>query len=268
MTAVVRSDDGFVRDGFFIQVDAGVARVLINRPERRNALTQQMWATLAEVVLELQSQPDIRVIIFGSTTPGIFSAGADVTEYREHAEDLQWSAASQKVVATALETLSASSCPTIAAIDGPCFGGGAGIAVACDFRIATVESSFAITPAKLGMVYPYTATVSLVNLVGARHAKRILFTGETFTAKTACEMGFLDKVVPQDDFAAQLDVFIAPLLSTSRTSVRLMKQAITWITDGDRTVSPRTDALVEEALQSPDYQEGIMSFLERRQPRF
>jgi len=268
MAAVVRSGDGFIRDGFSIHTDGGVARVLIDRPERRNALTQRMWATLAEVVLELQSRPNIRLIIFGSTTPGIFSAGADVTEYREHAEDLQWSAASQKVVAAALETLSACSCPTIAAIDGPCFGGGAGISVACDFRIATVESSFAITPAKLGMVYPYTATVSLVNLVGARHAKRILFTGETFTAQTAYEMGFLDRVVPQDDFVAQLDDFIAPLLSTSGTSVRLMKQAITWITDGDRTVSPRTDALVEEALQSPDYQEGIMSFLERRAPRF
>lgn len=268
MNSVVRSSDGFVHEGFVLEVAAGIARVLLNRPERRNALTQQMWSTLSEVTAELQAQPDIRVVIFGSTTPGIFSAGADVSEYREHAEDLQWSALSQKVVAAALETLSASPCPTIAAIDGPCFGGGAGIAVACDFRIATARSSFAITPAKLGMVYPYTATAALVDLVGARHAKRILFTGETFTAQDALQMGFIDRVVREEELSAQLDEFVAPLVLTSATSIRLMKQAITWIEEGERTASPRTDALVEEALQSPDYREGILSFLERRQSRF
>ena len=255
-------------EGLRVQREGTVARVLIDRPDRRNALTQRMWSAIPEITAALSADPQVRVAILSSSSPGVFSAGADVTEYREHAADLAWSAASQKVVGAALEALAAAAMPTVAAIDGPCFGGGAGLAIACDFRIATDTSTFAITPAKLGMVYPYTATVALVDLVGARNAKRILFTGETIDAAQAQAIGLVDRVVGADDLHGAVAEFIAPLLTVSAGSTRLMKQAVRWIQSGDRAATPRTDALVDTALQSADYLEGVTAFLERRTPNF
>lgn len=245
-----------------------MAHVLIDRPERRNAVTQSMWASIPRLMEELGADEGIRLIVWASSTPEIFSAGADITEYRDHATDLDWSARSQKVVAAALESVVLASPPTLAVIDGPCFGGGAGLAVACDFRIATQRSTFAITPARLGMVYPFTATVALVDLVGAVHAKRILFTGETMDAAQALGIGLIDRVVAVDDLDDAVEDFAEPLLTASGGSARLMKQAIRMILDGHRESTPITDAFVDEALGSADYHEGVTAFLERRAPRF
>ena len=257
-----------VVEGLLVRRDGPTAHVVIDRPDRRNALTQAMWASIPAVMERLSAERRIRLIVWESSTRGIFSAGADVTEYRDHAEDLDWSARSQKVVAAALESVAAAALPTLAVIDGPCFGGGAGLAVACDFRIATRASTFAITPARLGMVYPYTATVALTDLVGARHAKRILFTGETLTADEAQAIGFVDRVVAEDDLDSAVAAYVEPLLTASASSARLMKQAIRRILDGGRESTAQTDAFVDEALQSPDYREGVTAFLERRTPRF
>ncbi len=260
------SDDGMI--GLRVEREGPISRLLIDRPERRNALTQAMWADLPEIIQRLDSEGGIRVLIVGSTSPGVFSAGADISEYRDHADDLEWSAASQKVVARGLEAVAAAVHPTLAVIDGPCFGGGAGLAVACDFRIATARSTFAITPAKLGMVYPHTATVSLVDLVGARHAKRILFTGETMDAEHAERIGLVDQVVPDAMLDQAVSMFIDPLLSASGMSARSMKRTIRRIANGERAASDHSDAVVEEALRSSDYREGVTAFLERRAPRF
>lgn len=255
-------------DGLVVQRDGPVVRVLLDRPERRNALTQSMWASIPGLMEQLGDDERVRLIVWGSSTPGVFSAGADITEYRDHASDLDWSARSQKVVAAALEAVAHALPPTLAVIDGPCFGGGAGLAVACDFRIATRRSTFAITPARLGMVYPFTATVALVDLVGARAAKRILFTGETMDSDVALEIGLVDRLTEADDLQATVTDYIEPLLSASGGSARLMKQAIRMITDGDRDSTPTTDGFVEQALASSDYHEGVTAFLERRPPRF
>lgn len=254
--------------GLRVEREGPIARILIDRPDRRNALNQKMWNSLPPMIDRIVDEPGVKVLTIGSTTPGVFSAGADITEYRDHADDLDWSAASQKVVAHALSALACAEVPTVAAIDGPCFGGGAGIAVACDFRIATQRSTFAITPAKLGMVYPHTATVALVDLVGARHAKRMLFTGETMDAAEAEHIGLLDRVVPDDALVDALGSFIEPLLSASGMSARSMKRTIRLIEDGDRESSPRADSVVMEALRSADYREGVTAFLERRAPHF
>ncbi len=254
--------------GFDVRREGAVARTLIDRPDRRNALTQAMWASIPPIMRTLSDDPRVRLIIWGSSTDGIFSAGADIAEYREHAQDLEWSAHSQTVVAAGVEAVAKAAVPTLAVIDGPCFGGGAGLAVACDFRIATTRSTFAITPARLGMVYLHTATVDLVDLVGPRHAKRILFTGETMNADEALAIGLVDRVVDQAVLETEVAEFIEPLLAVSGGSTRLMKQAISMIMQGQRESTPQTEALVAQALRSADYREGVAAFMERRPPRF
>ena len=254
--------------GVLVERHEHVAYIKIDRPEKRNALTQAMWAAIAPMIDQLNSDLSIRLIVVGSSSPGVFSAGADIGEYRHHVGDLEWGADSQRVVGAALAAVAQAHAPTLAAIDGPCFGGGAGIAVACDFRIATRSATFAITPAKLGMVYEFGALVALVDLVGPAQAKKILFTGETFDATQAERMGFVDSVVGDSDLEAATEAFAAGLVKTSGMSARIMKEAIQRIMSGHREECAETDEFVNRALRSADYHEGVSAFIERRPPVF
>lgn len=255
--------------GIRLHIDQGVARVTFDRPARRNALTQHMWHEIIEFCDRIADDASVRLAVFESSTPGIFSAGADVTEYRDHATDLDWSQESQRVVAQALLAVERIPVPTLAAVDGPCFGGGCGIAVACDWRVATAASTFAITPARLGMVYPFTATVTLVQRLGAGSAMWLLATGAAADAQRAAALGLVDRVVADPaDLQSTVDEYASLLRATSPESVRIMKQAIARAAAGQHEPTPETDAWVRTALQSADYHEGVLAFLERREPRF
>ena len=252
-----------------LDIENGVAKVTLDRPERRNALTQAMWQQVIDFAEEIGSNPKARLAVFQSASPGIFSSGADVTEYREHATDLDWSEESQRVVSRALLAVERIPIPTLAAIDGPCFGGGCGIAIACDWRIASARSTFGITPAKLGMVYPYRATVTLVQRLGSGAAMWLLATGAAADAQRALCMGLVDSVFDDpDELIGAIEDYASLMRVTSPGSVRIMKEAITRIVGGQVEPSPETDAWVRIALESADYQEGVLAFLERRTPRF
>lgn len=252
-----------------LEIERGIAHITFDRPERRNALTQQMWHRLIEFADRLAHDGSSRLVVFRSSTPGIFSSGADITEYREHAADLDWGEESQRVVAQALRAVEAIPMPTLAAIDGPCFGGGCGIAVACDWRIATSRSTFGITPAKLGMVYPFTATVTLVDRVGNSAAMWLLATGGTADSDHALRMRLVDRVIENPELLAEVvEEYAALLRATSPASVRVMKESIARMARGQRQPTAETDGWVRQALESADYHEGVSAFLERRQPRF
>jgi enoyl-CoA hydratase/carnithine racemase len=260
--------DDEARQALRIERTGSVATYWLDRPARRNAFTQAMWRTLTADMEHISADPSVRLVVFRSAAPGIFSAGADVNEYRANAADVDWALQSQRVVAEALSAVAECAAPTLAAIDGPCFGGGAGLAVACDVRIATDVSTFAVTPAKLGMIYPHSDTTALVDLIGIAATKQILFTGRTFDAAEALRLRFVDEVVPADDLDGAIERAVSAFMAVSGVSVRLMKQAIRLIAEGQRTPDERTDALLHEALASPDFHEGVSAFLDRRPPAF
>ena len=246
-----------------------IASIVIDRPDRRNALTQGMWRRLIEIAEQIDADARARLVLLRSSTPGIFSAGADVTEYREHATDLNWSEESQRIVGRALGAVAGIGVPTLAVVDGPCFGGGCGLVVAADWCVATAASSFAITPAKLGMVYPFPATVELVDRVGATAAKWLLFTGAAADAQRAQRIGLVDDLA--EDAAgldALVEAYVSMMRQTSGHSVRIMKRAIARVQRGERTPDATTAGWVRQALESADYHEGVTAFLERRRPRF
>lgn len=245
-----------------LAVDGPVARLRIDRAAKRNAFTLAMWEALPGLIAQAVDDPGVRVIVLESTTPGIFCAGADIGELLERSGDADWRAANQAAINRAQWDLTRAPKPVIAFVDGDCVGGGCGLALACDLRIATPRARFGITPAKLGLVYPLHDTKLLIDLVGPAQAKRILFTGALLDAEEARRIGLVDEI------AGSPDVMIEAIASVSPHSAREAKAMVRRVLDGQAEDDSATRAIFAEAFTLPDFAEGVRAFTEKRPPRF
>ena len=156
--------------------------------------------------------------------------------------------------------------PTIALVDGACMGGGWQLASACDFIVASGRSLFAITPAKLGIIYPRSGIERLVRLVGPAAAKLILFSAETLGAERARELGLVSEVVADADFVERCRSLLATIRDRSQFSTHTLKRLV------DLPITPNVDeewrAAWAAMTDGPDMEIGVAAFLERRQPQF
>jgi enoyl-CoA hydratase/carnithine racemase len=242
-----------------LEHDGALARLRINRAEKRNAFTQAMWEALPGLVAQAGSA---RVLILESAAPGIFSAGADISELLDKSPDPEWRAANQAAINRAQWELTRAPLPIIAFVDGDCVGGGCGLALACDLRVATARARFGITPAKLGLVYPLHDTKLLVDLVGPSQAKRILFTGQLIGAEEALRIGLIDEIADSPDALAQAIAAVSP------HSTRQTKAMIRRVLDGQVEDDEETHEMFADAFTRPDFQEGVRAFVEKRLPKF
>lgn len=245
-----------------LSTEGPLARLHIDRAEKRNAFNQAMWEALPGLVAQAASDPAIRVLILASATPGVFCAGADISELLDKSPDPDWRAANQAAINRAQHELARAGLPTIAFVDGDCVGGGCGLALACDLRVATPRARFGITPAKLGLIYPLHDTKLLVDLIGPSQAKRILFTGELLDADKALRIGLIDQI------AAGPHELIQAITSVSPHSARETKAMIRRVLDGQVEDDAATQAIFAEAFTLPDFQEGVRAFVEKRKPNF
>jgi enoyl-CoA hydratase/carnithine racemase len=204
----------------------------------------------------------IRVIVVQSSTPGMFCAGADIGELMAHKDNAAWREANQAAINRTQHELARFAKPTIAFIDGDCVGGGCGIALACDIRVATERSRIGITPAKLGLVYPLHDTKLLVDLVGPGQAKKMLYTGELLSAEEALRVGLIEAI---DESSAALARQIA---DNSAYSAHEMKIFIRRVLDGQSDDDLETRRVFADAFTKPDFVEGTTAFAEKRKPEF
>jgi enoyl-CoA hydratase/carnithine racemase len=239
--------------------DGTIARLLIDRAEKRNAMTTAMFAAIPGLLADANGA---RVLIVTSATAGLFCAGADIGELSANAGDADWRAANQTAINTAQHALARVPLPTIAFIDGDCVGGGCGLALACDLRVATPRARFGITPAKLGLVYPLHDTKLLIDLVGPGAAKRILFTGALIDAGEALRIGMIDLIAESPDALA------TQIAANSPHSIRQSKAMIRRILDGQADDDAETLAMFAEAFEGADFGEGVAAFLDKRGARF
>ncbi|MET0246315.1 MAG: enoyl-CoA hydratase-related protein [Sphingomonas sp.] len=239
-----------------------VAHLLIDRAAKRNAFTQAMWEALPQLIDAAIADPAVRVVVVRAAEPGAFSAGADIAEFGSGARDPQWRAANQAAIANAQRTIARARKPVIAFVEGDCVGGGCGIAIACDLRVARTPARFGITPAKLGLVYSLHDTKLLVDLVGPSQAKRILFTGALIDAQEALRIGLIDLI--DDDPQALAETIAA----NSAHSIGQSKAMVRRILDGQADDDAETSALFAEAFSLPDFAEGVDAFLTKRKPDF
>jgi enoyl-CoA hydratase/carnithine racemase len=249
--------------------DGPAAVLTINRPERLNALTFRMFGALPGLLAEAAALPGVRVLVVRGAGTRSFSAGADIAEFAAVRSTPEQAAAYDEAVLAAEKALASFPAPTIAAVHGYCYGGGGSVALACDMRFAARAARFAITPAKLGLVYPLRSTKRLVDLVGPSRAKIMLMAATDYDAARAREFGLVDEVF---DDAAALDAgvreFAALLASRSAVTQRAVKETVARIADGTAHDDESHAALRAAALASGDYAEGVRAFLERRPPNF
>ncbi|MEU4986237.1 enoyl-CoA hydratase/isomerase family protein [Streptomyces sp. NPDC021969] len=236
------------------RVADSVATVVVHHPAKRNAMTTAMWRSLPGLLDGLAADPGVRALVLtgeGAT----FCAGADISTLRESAEE------AQALAVRAEEALAAFPKPTLAAVRGHCVGGGAQLAAACDLRFAEETALFGVTPAKLGVVYPASATRRLVALTGPATAKYLLFSGELIDAARALRTGLVDEVLPEGELGKRVAEFTRVLVSRSLLTQAAAKEFAAGRTDRDAHWAA-------QARGSGDTAEGVAAFLERRQPRF
>jgi enoyl-CoA hydratase/carnithine racemase len=197
-----------------LTLDGGVARLVLDRPQVRNALAVEHWQALADAATHAAASGAHLLLLSGAD--GAFCAGADLSEFGEFQADESARARFRTAMRTGLEAVAALPLATIAWIDGPCFGAGVALAMAADIRIAAPTASFAITPAKIGIGYPQEDVARLVALVGPGWAARLLFTGDVITAQTAERIGLVEEATDP----AGCEALVQAVLACDTDSVR------------------------------------------------
>lgn len=247
--------------------NGSTATIVLNRPAKRNAMTLDMWRRVPDLVGEAIAQGTTRLLVLRGHG-GAFSAGADIAEFPQAYASAAAATANQKTIQAAMTAVEQCPLPTLAAIDGACYGGGCGLALACDLRFATTGASFAITPAKLGLVYGIDDTRRLANAVGPSRAKDILFTGRTLPATEALEMGLVNAIHAPQDLEAAVERLAQSLGAVSAHSARATKRILARLADGCLHDDDESRTMFADAFAGPDFREGFAAFMERRPPKF
>jgi enoyl-CoA hydratase/carnithine racemase len=246
--------------------DGHVARLTIDRPDKRNAMTAAMWAGLPDVLGDLAEDGEVRVLVLTGAGPS-FCAGADISDLLGGPDPADPMAAVRRDNLAAQAALRDFPKPTVAMIRGHCIGGGVELAASCDLRFADPTAVFGVTPAKVGIVYTPSSTKALIELVGPAMTKYLLFSGELIDADTALRVGLVDRLVAPDALEAEVHRFADVLASRSALSQQATKHVIAAVmsgSDGEGEVG----RWYRETVASGELAEGVAAFAERRTPRF
>lgn len=243
----------------------GVASILIDRPQARNAMTWAMYDGLADICRQLAADPAVRVACIRGAGGEAFVAGTDIEQFRAF-KDGEDGIAYEKVIDERIALIESLPMPTIAIVDGWAIGGGIAISAACDFRIATPKSAFGVPIARtLGNCLSPANVARLVAGFGVARAKRMLLLAETISADEALACGFVTQVVE----AAQLDEAVAAMCKRlarhAPVTMRVSKEAIHRVV---RESVPEGADLIRAAYGSRDFKIGVQAFLDKSSPQW
>lgn len=247
------------REGF-------IATVTLNRPEKHNAISRSMWLSLGDIMEELSASDDVRCVVLRGAGDKAFTAGADVSEFKAdetHEEAMRYGEISRRA------QLSIRDCrhPVVAMIRGFCLGGGMGVALMCDIRIAGAGSRLGIPANRVGAFYAYPPIERLIGAVGQAMAAEILLEGRSYPAEEAHRFGLVNRVVPDAELEAETDATARRIAEGAPLSARWHKRAIRRLSHP----SPLTEAELNEAYLArltEDFAIGFTAVRNKQKPVF
>ena len=250
-------------------VAEGVGRITFNQPEKRNAMSVEMWDGLTEILEAWAADPAVRVVVLSGAGDKAFVSGADISQFAKSRSNAEAQKEYDKLTSAGRRKLAAFEKPVIARIQGFCLGGGLGIAMQADMRVASAGSAFGIPAAKLGIAYGFDMVSRLVGLVGHAHARTLLFTGERIDAAEAARIGLVNQVVPEAELDATVDKLAKGIAGNAPLSVKGNKFILDQVLrdPAERDMAGVLTA-ISTCFDSADYTEGRTAFMEKRRPAF
>jgi len=247
--------------------DGAIATVILNRPEKLNALTRPMWKRLGEVFSQLSADDGLRCVVIRGASTKAFAPGNDISEFATERSNVEQARAYGEDMRRTIEAIATCRHPVVAQINGVCVGGGLEIAGLADIRICGSSSRFGAPINKLGLVMAYAEIGSLISLAGEATALEILLEGRVFDAAEALAKGLVTRVVPDDQVETEARATAQRIADGAPLVARWHKKFARRLRDG----KPLTPAEYDEGFAcfgTEDFQVGYKAFLAKQKPEF
>ena len=257
-------------DGKILQdVSDGVGVITFNNPEKRNAMSLQMWEGFGQALTELRDDPDVRVVVLTGAGDKAFVSGADISQFEKERHNAQASEEYARRSAAHRALFADYPKPTIACISGFCLGGGMLVAMLSDIRIAAENSQFGIPAARLGIAYGYDGLKHLVSLVGPSWARLLMYTGMRISSAEALRIGLVERVLPDAELWEATMEIARTISGNAPLAIKAAKLTISHVLKdaGDRDMEA-VKTIGTACMDSEDFREGRQAFMEKRKPQF
>ena len=254
-------------DNVLVRRDGPIATVVLNRPDKLNAMTKDMWGKLGDALRALSEDEDVRCVVLRGAGGKAFSPGNDISEFETERHDPASAKAYAVGLNHALDALKECRHPTLALIEGICVGGGLEIAALCDLRVCGESSRFGVPIKRLGLVMAYPEIAGLIDLVGRAVTLEVLLEGRVFGAQEAKEKGLVNRVVPDDEVEVEAMATARRIAEGAPLVARWHKKFTRRLADP----APLTEAELDEGYacyDTEDFQIGYRSFLSKTKPDF
>ncbi len=249
--------------------DDGVGLITFNQPEKRNAISMEMWTGLGEIMDEFAEDSSVSVVIVTGAGNKAFVSGADISQFEKSRNSADAQAEYDRATGIGRNKFQAFKKPVIARIRGFCMGGGLAIAMATDIRIASADSQFGIPAARLSIAYAPDAVKRLIDLVGPAHARMILYTAKRIDAAEAERIGLINKMTTEEALNDVVLDIARSIADNAPLSVAASKLTINeMLKDESQRDMEVVKKMGEVCFNSADYKEGRTAFMEKRAPRF
>ena len=246
-----------------------IATLTFDNPEKRNAVSLEMWRGVEAALADFAADPAVRVIVLTGAGDKAFVSGADISRFESERASEEAVAEYNRVTELTYGALYDFPKPTIARIRGACVGGGVNLAVCCDLRLASESARFAIPAARLGIGYGYGNVARLAGVIGTTNAMEMLHTARSFDAADALRMGLVNRVVPEDRLDTAVEEYATEIAENAPLTVALVKAVTVELRkDSARRDLEKLARMVDACAASQDYVEGRRAFMEKRRPRF
>ncbi|WP_028135137.1 enoyl-CoA hydratase [Bradyrhizobium japonicum] len=264
------SDEKSYADGKILKrVIDGVGVITFNNPDKRNAMSLEMWEGFGEALTALRDDETVRVVILRGAGGKAFVSGADISQFEKTRHNAAASEQYAKRSAAQRALLADFPKPTIACIEGFCLGGGMQVAMLADIRLAAHGSQFGIPAARLGIAYGYDGLKHLVSLVGPSWARLLMYTGMRIESAEALRIGLVERLFPIDELWGETMAIAHAISENAPLAIKAAKITIAQVLkdEGQRDMDA-IKAIGHACMDSADFREGRQAFMEKRKPRF